>query len=283
MRILGLIGSPRKLGNSEILVKEMLSIFPQEAEKKIIRLTDLVVKNCSACYICLASEKSCIIQDDLNFLLDQIRLADVIVIAAPCYFLGTHTSIKAIGDRLISILQNGSEFAGKKCVTVVTYGVPEWDGFARESLISFARFLHLEVVGDMVVQAASPGEVIRSEVIEQAHALIKRILDKDIPSPMSSNILCCPVCTSRLLEIGDQGNLRCVLCGSQGKLVKEGPEYTVIMEPSAHNRFSPEGMAAHGKVLEQIKDDYIRNRHELSRIRKSYECYNEWFLAPNSK
>lgn len=114
MRVLGLVASARKLGNSEILVKEMLAALPDIVEKAMIRLPDLNIDQCRACYACLGADKSCVIADDLSFLLDNIRTADAIIIGTPCYFLGTHTSLKMIGDRLISVLQNGDEFTGKK-------------------------------------------------------------------------------------------------------------------------------------------------------------------------
>ncbi len=47
MQILGLAASPRKGGNSEILVKEMLAT--------------LDIRPCKACYACLASENDCVV------------------------------------------------------------------------------------------------------------------------------------------------------------------------------------------------------------------------------
>lgn len=103
MRVLGLVASVRKLGNSEIMVKEMLAALPDDVEKTMIRLSDLNIGQCQACYACLPPNKSCIIDDDLPFLLNNIRRADAVIIGTSCYFLGTHTSLKVIGDRLISV------------------------------------------------------------------------------------------------------------------------------------------------------------------------------------
>ena len=67
MKVLALVASQRKLGNSEILAKEMLSALPDTVEKEMIRLTDLEIQGCKACYACLAEETGYVIQDDLHF------------------------------------------------------------------------------------------------------------------------------------------------------------------------------------------------------------------------
>ena len=69
MKVLGLVGSVRKLGNTEILTKEALMGAEQEgAEVSILRLTDYDVKACRGCAACLLQERDCIIEDDANAL-----------------------------------------------------------------------------------------------------------------------------------------------------------------------------------------------------------------------
>jgi len=260
MKILGLIASPRRLGNCEIIVSEMLRSLPDTCQKEMIRLPALKINDCKACYACLPSEKGCIIKDDLDFFLQRIKQADCIIIASPCYFLGAHTSIKKICDRLISILNNASEFTGKKCVTVITYGVPGWDGYAREMLMSFSRFLHLDHQGDMLIQAANPGEAATDVILDQANALAQRLLCTSRQEQNSTDLQLCLQCGSSLWQISNQGILRCPLC--DGK-----------------HRYSSEGMSEHGKLLESIKERYLSNRHELMQTRKLYEQPN-WWLEP---
>jgi len=262
MKILGLIASPRRLGNCEIIVSEMLRSLPDTFEKEMIRLPALEINDCKACYACLPSDKGCIIKDDLDFLFKRIKQADYIIIASPCYFLGAHTSIKKICDRLISLLNNASEFAGKKCVTVVTYGIPGWEGYAREALMSFSQFLHLDHQGDLLIQAANPGESAADDILEQTRELAQWLIHTS-PSPQeqrSTDLQLCPQCGSSLWKINHQGLLRCPLCDDK-------------------HRYSPGAMAEHGKLLESIKDRYIANRHELMQTRKLYE-QRDWWVAP---
>lgn len=280
MKVLGLVASPRKLGNSELIVKEMLASLPDTVEKEMLRLPDLAIQPCSACYACLPQEKSCVIHDDLAFLLEKIKSADAVIIASACYFLGSHTSIKTITDRFISVLGNCSDFAGKRCVTAVAYGIPDWEGYAREAVNNFARLLHLDVVGDITIQAASPGEAINDITLPQIHKLAAQLL---APSPVdlsSSDTLLCPTCGSSLLQMKADGAVRCVMCGMTGTMSAEKNLYSIQPASVEHCRFSPEGMTEHARLLDNIKKSYIANRHELAKKRKVYEKY-DWWVKPS--
>ncbi len=274
MKVLALIGSPRKLGNSEILAREMLAALPAETEREMIRLTELNIGPCRACYACLPAEAGCVIEDDLAFLLERIRAADAVIIAAPVYFLGAHTSVKAVGDRLISILANNAEYAGKRCVTAVSYGIPGWEGYGREMVLNFARFLHLEVAGSMLVQAASPGEAARPEVLAEARALAGRLAGggTDVSLP---GVHTCRVCGSSMLQIAPSGAVRCVMCDARGEL-KAADGVVAIEFADGHERFSPAGKAEHAALLEEIKRRYIAEREELFRRRKPYGTPDWW-------
>ena len=51
--VLGIIASPRRMGNSEILVKEISSNIPEPHRLNLLRLSDFNIKPCRACYLCL--------------------------------------------------------------------------------------------------------------------------------------------------------------------------------------------------------------------------------------
>ena len=279
MKVLGLVASPRKNGNSEIIVKEMLASLPQDVNKEIIRLTDLEIKPCKACYACLPAEQNCVIKDDLAFFLDKIKGADAVIIASACYFLGSHTSVKTISDRLISILGNAAEYSGKKCVTAVSYGIPGWEGYAREAVNNFARFLHLDVVGNMVVRAANPGEVVEDQTLATAANLASRLLDSasDLSLP---GLNTCRQCGSSLLQLSTSGTVRCVMCGAQGAISVNQGKVSAEFPAGGETRFSPQKMIEHCALLESIKQRYISTREELSRRRKPYVQLNDWWVKP---
>ncbi|WP_425060226.1 hypothetical protein SCACP_08990 [Sporomusa carbonis] len=282
MKVLGLVASPRRAGNSELLVKEMLASLPADIEKQMIRLTDLDIKQCKACYACLPAEKKCVIKDDLDFLIDRIRAADALIIASPCYFLGSHTSIKIIGDRLISVMGDSRKFSGKKCVTVVTYGIGGWEGYAREAVNNFARFLHLDVVGDLLVNAAIPGEALAEDIKTAAQELAKRLIDPTGGDKSSSGRLTCGECGSSLLQISESGHVRCVMCGTTGQLQFVSGQFIIRYTYPEPPRFSPEGMIEHGRLLGSYKERYIAKRKELAQLCKPYNDYDWWVYPTGS-
>lgn len=279
MKVLGIVASARRLGNSEILAKEMLSSLPEQVEKTLIRLTDLDIRQCTACYACLPEDSRCVIKDDLEFLFEHIRQADAVIITAPCYFLGPHTTVKLVSDRLISLLQKAGEFSGKKCVVAVSYGIEGWEGYAREATVNLAGFLHLDVVGTMLVKAASPGEVVKPEVLAEARQLAAALLS-GVPVQSTADLLSCEDCGSTLLQLSLNGKVECRMCGLHGKLEVEGEKTHICFDMRQHKRFSPEGMTEHGKLLEAVRDEYIAQRQELNKLRKPYQAY-DWWVKPS--
>ncbi|MBP2626103.1 MAG: NADPH-dependent reductase [Firmicutes bacterium] len=277
MKVLGLVASPRKLGNSEILVKAMMSFLPDTVEKEMIRLTDLDIKTCKACYSCLPEERNCILKDDLGFLFEKLKAADAVIIASPCYALGPHTSIKMIGDRLLSVLANSKDYANKKCITAIVYGVPGWEGYAREAVNNFARFFHLDVVGSMIAQAAIPGEVIRQDVMAEAQSLaLKLIQPATVDNSSVTEALICQDCGSSVLQFSPSGSIRCVMCNAHGTMQTTKDGYRLSFTPRSHSRFSPAGSEEHGQLLQSLKSKYIATQQELSEKRKPYSKDDWW-------
>lgn len=283
MKVLAIVASARKTGNSEILAREMLAALPESVEKKMIRLADFNIEPCKACYACLPSGCDCVIQDDYDAFLQQVRAADAVIVAAPVYFLGMHTRLKLLCDRFISVLNEPEKYAGRRCVVAVPYGVEGWQGYGVEAIVSFARFLHLEVVGVMPVHAANPGEVVQPEVLKRARELAGLLLGEKLPENNAAMLrqsvdesdLVCGFCGSGMLRVAVDGGTRCVLCGAIGRITASGEGTDSMLQCHwqipEHPRFSPSGMQEHGARLEQIKADFMTRRDELAELRKPYK------------
>ena len=277
MKVLGLVASPRQAGNSDITVQEMMNRLPADWDKEMIRLSDLRIENCKACYACLPKDKRCVLNDDLNFLLDRIKAADKVVIAAPAYFLGQHTTIKLINDRMISILNNGDEyFLEKQCVIVIAHGIKDWEGYAREATMHFARFLGLNVTGVLVVRAANPGEVVNSEAMGKLDALAQSLVGNRSVDFTDPELVYCPECGSSLLQIFKNGKWRCVMCASQGEWAADTGKFALALMPQDHRRFTLEGMTAHGSLLNDIKEQFIKNKAHAIEMRRKYKNGELW-------
>jgi len=99
MKALFILGSPRKNGNSEILLKSVMEGFEQAGGTvETFRLADKKISPCVACGGCEKTGK-CVILDDMQELYQLIDRADRIVIASPIYFYGVTAQTKAFIDR----------------------------------------------------------------------------------------------------------------------------------------------------------------------------------------
>jgi len=99
MKLLSILGSPRKGGNSETLVSAIAAgAAGAGAATELIRLSKLKIHPCIACGGCEKTGR-CVIDDDMQQLYSQIDSADRIVIASPIYFYGVTAQTKAFIDR----------------------------------------------------------------------------------------------------------------------------------------------------------------------------------------
>ena len=99
IRILGIVGSPRVGGNTELLVAEALKAAEEEgAETELIRLANREISPCDACLTCRESGE-CRIKDDFQYVFQKMVEADGIILASPVYFSSATPKIKALIDR----------------------------------------------------------------------------------------------------------------------------------------------------------------------------------------
>jgi len=99
MDVLVLLGSPRKKGNSEILTNAVIEGVKQEGgNPEIIRLCDLKISPCISCGGC-DKTGTCVVEDDMTPLYENIITMDKIIISSPIYFYGVTAQTKAFIDR----------------------------------------------------------------------------------------------------------------------------------------------------------------------------------------
>lgn len=283
MKVLGIVSSPRKLGNSEMLTAEIMNLLPPSWEKKMLRLTDLKISGCTACYSCLPEGCECCKHDDMNFFLQEIKAADKIIIAAPVYFLGPQTHIKLLTDRLLCVLNDAKDYIkGKECIIVIPYGVNNWDGYAREATMNFARFLGLKILGVRTIQGAIPGAVFNEQTKEELQELAQSLTSGLLAGVQDNNLVYCPSCQSSLLQIDKQNVWRCVVCGAYGPWSIQNNQFAIVNE-NPHERYTLEGLREHGMLLTDIKDEFIQNRPAVKAVQKKYFQAHEWTKPTKKK
>ncbi|MFC2063371.1 flavodoxin family protein, partial [Chloroflexota bacterium] len=83
MKVIGIIGSPRKGGNTEIVTRHALEAVAAEGiDTEVVRLCELEIKGCNACGVC-EKEENCPINDDLLVVYNKMKAADAIILASP--------------------------------------------------------------------------------------------------------------------------------------------------------------------------------------------------------
>ncbi len=99
MKVLGIAGSPRRGGNTDLLLGEVLrGAASKGAEVKTIILNDLNITPCQHYDFCLKTGR-CKINDDMQMVYRELEQADRIVLASPIQFMGVTAQMKAMIDR----------------------------------------------------------------------------------------------------------------------------------------------------------------------------------------
>ncbi len=99
MYILGIMGSPRGGGNTDILLDAALDAAADEgAQTRKVMVSTLDIHPCLELYHC-AVDGTCSIRDDMLPLYDEIVAADRLILASPIFFYGLTSQAKAVVDR----------------------------------------------------------------------------------------------------------------------------------------------------------------------------------------
>ena len=101
MKALGLVGSPRKGGNTDILVSAVLygaGASNYEIEK--VFLYDADILPCVDCRKCKKGVFQCVLKDDMKLLYPKLEKAEVIIFGTPLYWYGPSAKMKLTVDRL---------------------------------------------------------------------------------------------------------------------------------------------------------------------------------------
>jgi multimeric flavodoxin WrbA len=99
LRVLGIMGSPRVKGNTDLLLDEALrGAQSQGAEVEKIMVDKLKIAPCREYHGCL-KDGNCVIRDDMDKIYPKLLDADRLIVASPIFFYGLTSQIKALIDR----------------------------------------------------------------------------------------------------------------------------------------------------------------------------------------
>lgn len=268
--VLGLIASPRMLGNCETFTKEISRQVPEDHVLRLIRLTSLDIGACRACYGCVMGGK-CPVEDDMQFLLDELVAADAVIVASPVYYLGANAAIKSILDRGFLFFNILERTYGKPAVLLNFFGIPGRIGMAPQMLETFSLFLGLSVKASLSIRAALPGEALMEENNLGLAKQLGGLLFSDRKMEPENG---CPFCGCQIARI-DGKDLVCTVChgiftmDEAGHITKK--EDSPIMGP-------PEHMLLHREWLRGMKQRFLDNRKQIVKTIVPYKDIGEWVL-----
>jgi len=158
MEVLGISGSPRKDGNTEILLREALRAAEQAGcETRAFLLSEKTVAPCKACGGCFQSG-ACVLQDDMQELYALMERADAVIWASPVYFGDVAAQLKCVMDRTFAQLQKRSLKDKAAGVLAVTRRV---GAVQAKSLVNSFCIAHgMVVAGGAIGYGRDPGDVL---------------------------------------------------------------------------------------------------------------------------
>jgi len=107
MQVLGIVCSPRRGGNTEILVREALKAVEQAGgETRLTLLSQMDIQPCDACGACRETNE-CVITDDMQKIYEYLLTADGVIFGTPVYFINVSAQAKAVIDRTYAFLHGG--------------------------------------------------------------------------------------------------------------------------------------------------------------------------------
>jgi len=167
LNVLGIVASPRKGSNTDILVDHILQGVTEAGHNgNKIYLYEYTIGPCVDCRRCKSGRLVCTLKDGMQSLYPEIDRADVLVFGTPVYFYGPTGQMKLFIDRLRPYVANG-RFKGKRAVVVA----PSGEGRkAASALVTMLR-LSLEYLGAQYGGALFPAVYERSAIRENQRAL----------------------------------------------------------------------------------------------------------------
>jgi len=189
MKILGLVGSQRRNGNSYLILKEAFKRCDVEAE--IVQLAEMRVDWCNACGFCKDTMK-CVVEDDVDSIFDKIVRADAVLFSIPRYLpipskfialierIGALYHYKLEADPEFHIPLEGKPFG---LVVVSAGGGRQALEALKEMVFQIIHCWHMKLITTdsypylgVLAKGEKVGEVLEDqEAIEHVRELIKKL------------------------------------------------------------------------------------------------------------
>jgi multimeric flavodoxin WrbA len=123
MKAVGIVGSPRKKGNTAFLMEEVLSAIQDPGiETEVLYLSDYHIEECDGCDLCIR-ERRCPKEDDMPQIEAKLLEADCILLGAPSYFGQVPSIMKTFIDRSRLMKMQNNKLKNKLCAVISHAGL----------------------------------------------------------------------------------------------------------------------------------------------------------------
>jgi multimeric flavodoxin WrbA len=152
MRVLGISGSPRHGGNTELLIQTALTtLLGEDIETDFLTLADRRIQPCLACGGCFKSDTIRCVQDDPAFddVLDRVAAADGILIGSPVYFGSATPQVMALLDRVGYVGRRHPQLLRRKVGAAIVVARRAGQNF------TFAQLNYFFLISEMIVPGST--------------------------------------------------------------------------------------------------------------------------------
>ena len=180
-RILAVIGSPHRNGNTHILVSKIVEgAKAKGAVVDELFLGDLNIRECDGCHACWKG-KECSKDDDMRDIYPAINRSDVIIFGTPVYWYGPTALMKAFIDRFVYFNCPENRQKIKDISAVLAVPFEEDDPETARGVIEFFQkslaYLEIKLLGQIIVPGVGEKGAIRSksQYLQQAYELGRKL------------------------------------------------------------------------------------------------------------
>jgi multimeric flavodoxin WrbA len=197
MKVVGISGSPRRGGNTETLLREVLRGAEEAgAETRLFILSRMNISPCRHCDGCLA-EGECVVKDDMWLIYPEIESLDALVLASPIHFYGVTAQAKAMIDRCQAfwarkyVLKRRIAAEKRKGVFISTGGTrfPDVFDHAKAVVKNFFLTIDVEYWAELLFSGVDRRNEIKEHptALKDAYLLGKRLVEEEVGEGGLSN------------------------------------------------------------------------------------------------
>ena len=172
-KIVVLMGSPRKNGNTQMLAQAFIKGAKEAShEVEMVSVVDYQVNGCLGCNYCLNHAGTCVQKDDMDKIFDKLNEADMLVFATPVYFFNMSAQLKCVIDRLFTMVVKPLQVSST-ALLVALEGNKEKD--YAPTLLTYQTmidYINWQDEGTVVASnVLNKGDIVNHKALDEAYEL----------------------------------------------------------------------------------------------------------------